>query len=98
MFRTSFNPFSLDSFLILLLVNRDALSSAPTWSILGDKLKSGMANKDLALGIESNFTKISKLLCNTQERNFGDLNGKPGFSWFLSTEFYTVCFVKITVE
>jgi hypothetical protein len=37
--------------LILLFVNREALSSTPTWSILGDKLKSGIVINDLMPGI-----------------------------------------------
>src|ERR1044071_4751817 len=42
MFSTSIKPFSFDSFFILRLVKREALSSAPTWSICGDNSKSGI--------------------------------------------------------
>jgi hypothetical protein len=42
MLSASFNPLILLSFFILRLVKRLALSSTPTWSICGDKEKSGI--------------------------------------------------------
>jgi hypothetical protein len=75
MLSDSNNPFNLVSFLMLRLVNLEALSSMPTWSTLGDKVKSGKRlNVFSAIDLFVIF-KITTIVlhgCKMQQENLKD--------------------------
>src|SRR5437016_152498 len=86
MLRTSFNPSTLDSFLILRLVKREALSSTPTWSTLGDKRKSGTTIRSFTTLINLDFAAFKSRTIYGHSMSFKAPVGKILISKFQTEE------------